>query len=226
MTDIGSETRGTEAPPAWFDRVGARGFATAGAMTGLALALAVILYLAPSPVAPARVIADPRPLPSSAAATTPVTATASPDHPGATRTAPSPLAAPAEAEPPPPRSPTLSTLTSTGLANGSETVDSPTVDSPAQRNAYLRPSDSGTAGPKSVTTGAASSSLASEICGYLTLSGPCQNRAAGGGYCHLHQAPSYTPPSYSGGGTVHVRGYYRKDGTYVRPHTRSAPRRR
>lgn len=29
----------------------------------------------------------------------------------------------------------------------------------------------------------------------------------------------------SGGGTVRVRGYYRKDGTYVRPHTRSAPRR-
>lgn len=35
--------------------------------------------------------------------------------------------------------------------------------------------------------------------------------------------------SYSGnssGGTVNVRGYTRKDGTYVRPHTRSAPRRR
>jgi hypothetical protein len=30
----------------------------------------------------------------------------------------------------------------------------------------------------------------------------------------------------STGGTVQVRGYYRKDGTYVRPHTRSAPRRR
>lgn len=28
------------------------------------------------------------------------------------------------------------------------------------------------------------------------------------------------------GGQVQVRGYYRKDGTYVRPHTRSAPRRR
>jgi len=27
-------------------------------------------------------------------------------------------------------------------------------------------------------------------------------------------------------GTVHVNGYYRKDGTYVRPYTRSAPRRR
>lgn len=26
-------------------------------------------------------------------------------------------------------------------------------------------------------------------------------------------------------GPVHVRGYYRKDGTYVRPHTRSRPRR-
>ena len=25
---------------------------------------------------------------------------------------------------------------------------------------------------------------------------------------------------------VHVRGYYRKDGTYVRPHYRSRPRRR
>lgn len=33
-------------------------------------------------------------------------------------------------------------------------------------------------------------------------------------------------PSSSSGGTVHVRGYYRKNGTYVRPHTRSAPRRR
>lgn len=27
------------------------------------------------------------------------------------------------------------------------------------------------------------------------------------------------------GGTVNVKGYYRKDGTYVHPHTRSAPRR-
>jgi hypothetical protein len=27
-------------------------------------------------------------------------------------------------------------------------------------------------------------------------------------------------------GSVHVRGYYRKDGTYVAPHTRSAARRR
>lgn len=28
------------------------------------------------------------------------------------------------------------------------------------------------------------------------------------------------------GGTVHVKGYYRKDGTYVRPHTRRAPRKK
>jgi hypothetical protein len=38
-------------------------------------------------------------------------------------------------------------------------------------------------------------------------------------------SPSYTP-SYSGDGTVHVRGYYRKNGTYVQPYTRRAPRRR
>lgn len=34
---------------------------------------------------------------------------------------------------------------------------------------------------------------------------------------------SYEPSS---GGTVHVKGYYRKDGTYVRPHTRKAPKKR
>lgn len=28
------------------------------------------------------------------------------------------------------------------------------------------------------------------------------------------------------GGTVNVKGYYRKNGTYVKPHTRSAPTRR
>jgi hypothetical protein len=34
--------------------------------------------------------------------------------------------------------------------------------------------------------------------------------------------------SYSGSSsrTVNVKGYYRKDGTYVRPHTRSAPKRK
>jgi hypothetical protein len=32
--------------------------------------------------------------------------------------------------------------------------------------------------------------------------------------------------TYDGSGTVYVRGYHRKDGTYVSPHTRSAPRRR
>jgi hypothetical protein len=34
---------------------------------------------------------------------------------------------------------------------------------------------------------------------------------------------TYTSSSYSGGGSVYVRGYTRKDGTYVQPYTRSAP---
>lgn len=39
--------------------------------------------------------------------------------------------------------------------------------------------------------------------------------------------PSYNyTPSTSSGGTVHVKGYTRKDGTYVSPHTRSTPRRK
>ena len=34
----------------------------------------------------------------------------------------------------------------------------------------------------------------------------------------------YTSGSYyTGGGTVPVRGYFRRDGTYVRPHFRTAP---
>lgn len=35
---------------------------------------------------------------------------------------------------------------------------------------------------------------------------------------------SSSSSSSSSSKTVHVRGYTRKDGTYVRPHTRSAPR--
>ncbi|MGH1516578.1 hypothetical protein [Chryseobacterium sp. JK1] len=41
----------------------------------------------------------------------------------------------------------------------------------------------------------------------------------------VRSSSSYSSQSNSGG-SVHVKGYTRKDGTYVRPHTRSAPRRR
>jgi hypothetical protein len=34
------------------------------------------------------------------------------------------------------------------------------------------------------------------------------------------------PKSTYSGGPVQVKGYYRKDGTYVKPHTRSAPKRK
>ena len=37
---------------------------------------------------------------------------------------------------------------------------------------------------------------------------------------------SSASPSGSSGGTVHVPGYYRKNGTYVQPYTRGSPRRR
>lgn len=35
--------------------------------------------------------------------------------------------------------------------------------------------------------------------------------------------PAATSTPSTGSGSVHVRGHYRKDGTYVRPHTRSRP---
>jgi len=37
---------------------------------------------------------------------------------------------------------------------------------------------------------------------------------------------SSSSSSSTSGGAVHVKGYYRKDGTYVKPHTRSAPKRK
>jgi len=44
-------------------------------------------------------------------------------------------------------------------------------------------------------------------------------------YALPNNKSSYSPNSFAPK-TIHVKGYYRKDGTYVRPHTRSAPRRR
>lgn len=56
------------------------------------------------------------------------------------------------------------------------------------------------------------------------------SRYAGGSGSPGYQGYGGYPESYAGGGSgsgrVGVRSYTRKDGTYVRSHTRSAPRRR
>lgn len=41
-----------------------------------------------------------------------------------------------------------------------------------------------------------------------------------------NKTKAVNPSSVYSGGKVHVKGYRRKDGTYVRSHTRSAPRRK
>ncbi len=41
-----------------------------------------------------------------------------------------------------------------------------------------------------------------------------------------YSSSSTVEGSKSSDGTVQVKGYYRKDGTYVKPHTRKAPRKR
>ncbi|WP_374175188.1 hypothetical protein [Flavobacterium tructae] len=48
---------------------------------------------------------------------------------------------------------------------------------------------------------------------------PDNNNSSGSSY-------TKSPIRTSSGGSVHVKGYTRKNGTYVAPHTRSAPRRR
>jgi hypothetical protein len=46
--------------------------------------------------------------------------------------------------------------------------------------------------------------------------------ARGGSGGHSHHSKGTSSSSTHTGGTVHVRGYYRKDGTYVAPHDRHA----
>ena len=55
-----------------------------------------------------------------------------------------------------------------------------------------------------------------------------QGKAAKADYVNYSSASSSVKRSSSpsSGGPVQVKGYYRKNGTYVKPHTRSAPRRR
>ena len=53
------------------------------------------------------------------------------------------------------------------------------------------------------------------------------SKAVVNGNSYSSGSSRYTPSSStSSGGSVHVKGYYRKNGTYVRPHTRSSGRRR
>ena len=61
----------------------------------------------------------------------------------------------------------------------------------------------------------------SEVDGTLYGYSTHRPTASSSGTSTTRSASSYTPR----GGPVQVRGYYRKNGTYVRPHTRSAPTR-
>jgi hypothetical protein len=70
--------------------------------------------------------------------------------------------------------------------------------------------------PQALSSIASESATASSATGTYSPSTSYDGSTSGSTY----QAPSY------GSGSVNVRGYYRKDGTYVRPHTRSRPRRR
>jgi hypothetical protein len=63
-----------------------------------------------------------------------------------------------------------------------------------------------------------------ELPPYFTACGACRPLENDPAATSTHVGSS-DGSSATGGGTVHVRGYRRKDGTYVRPHTRKAPRR-
>lgn len=56
----------------------------------------------------------------------------------------------------------------------------------------------------------------------------CKQQAGSFYYCESVLTTTSPASSYTGGvgGSVSVRGYFRKDGTYVRSHTRRSPRRR
>jgi len=61
----------------------------------------------------------------------------------------------------------------------------------------------------------------------VTLSAASAGSPSGTSSASSKSTSSYRAPAAdtkSSGGTVQVKGYYRKDGTYVRPHTRRKPR--
>jgi hypothetical protein len=93
--------------------------------------------------------------------------------------------------------------------------------------AWLDPVE--TARPATPSTTASTDSWSGTTSSEATTSGSSTTSSSPVTYWPVQPATSsYTPSSsstYSGGGTVHVRGYYRKNGTYVAPYTRRAPRR-
>jgi hypothetical protein len=201
-------------PLPWFEGPGASAFSLVGAAVGLTLSLLLVSSGATeSPAAPNGAAASPT------------------AHAAAPAASPAPPRRVAQAGPPPAQA----------RVQHPVAVEGPPAPAAAPPPATAPPapiSFQAAAGPKDLA-GAAADTLAQEapepaarsataVCGYAVASGQtCRNLVSGGGYCHLHRAPE-AAPAYSGatGGTVHVRGYYRKDGTYVRPHTRGAPRRR
>lgn len=186
--------------------LGRNGFAAIGGAVGLAVAL-VVLSVIPPPKLAARPAAAGPPASQSPVAPKAVTIAT---NPGPTPTADrrSPAGAAMHAEPPATpidvKLPSRQSSSPAALPDSSHT--SPPLTTYSQPPA--RPDYRGD----------------STACGFPLADGTtCRNHVSGGGYCYLHS--TRPEPSYSGGGTVNVRGFYRKDGTYVRPHSRRAPRR-
>jgi hypothetical protein len=223
MADEGFGSRGRSRTPAWFEQAGAHGFAAVGAVIGLGLALWIVLFLAPAP----------RPVAAVGTAPAPLSAGPGPVPPALETTAePSVDSSPVPAAPSSLDASQTAAATTGVIPDAEETSDETTVAAP-DSEITVSPSRAAAPTPPSMSystmtpaaTGRTDSGVEANTCGYPTSSGPCGNRVSGGGYCYLHRTPVNSTPSYSGGGTVHVRGYYRKDGTYVRPHTRRSPRR-
>ena len=209
MADTEFDLRSPVDARAWFEVVGARGFAAIGALTGLALGLFIVLVLIPAPSAATPLAVADQPALSSARPTVSAETTNSPAF----------------------STPTLTdTRPASSMVTATQRVDPETPPEPletsSQAKTFVTPFVSAPVSSEPRSSSYRASEAAGAICGYPTASGPCQNHVKDSGYCYLHKSQVYLAPSSSGGGTVHVRGYYRKNGTYVSPHTRSAPRRR
>ena len=131
------------------------------------------------------------------------------------------------AVPPPPATPTRqpSIIAATPFATARPAAPAPTTAS------VLAPTPPGS--PALIVAASPTSRLPIVAAGTLCADGWVSS-SSGSGTCSSHGgiaggAPSTSSavsrPSTSPGGSVNVSGYTRRDGTYVRPHTRSAPRR-
>jgi hypothetical protein len=180
MAGVESDSERSAKSQAWFDAVGARGFASLGAALGLVLSLAMVWQGSPPVPAAQAEVKSPPVNQTEQAAGDEARPSVAPKVQASLPVSPQPLVS----------APTVEVTPITIPSPVAASSPAPRSSAPADRPDPE--TDAGTTAPSTPPDGGFSGSSSS---------------------------------SGSSGGSVHVRGYTRKNGTYVAPYTRRSSRR-